>query len=61
MPAISEDDLQGRRNEGAEALVDCAVRRWEEGRRREEDRVIARTWEMLGDWDGFSDDGWADD
>ncbi|MCJ1434267.1 hypothetical protein MMC27_003634 [Xylographa pallens] len=61
IPAITAAELQERRNDVAGALVDGAVWRWEEGRRREEDRIIARTWEMISEGDDRSDDGWADD
>ncbi|MCJ1385426.1 hypothetical protein MMC17_008549 [Xylographa soralifera] len=61
IPAISEVEMQGRRNEAAGALVDGAVWRWEEGRRREEDRIFAHTWETLSEGDDMSNDGWADD
>ena len=59
--AISDVEMQGRRNEAAGALVDCAVWRWEERWRREEDRLIAQTWEMLSERGDLSEDGWADD
>ncbi|MCJ1394116.1 hypothetical protein MMC18_006994 [Xylographa bjoerkii] len=58
---VSEAGLQARRNKMAGALVDRALQRWEERRRREEDRIIAQTWEILSDGGDLSDDGWADD
>ena len=58
---ISDVRLRGRQNDTAGLLVDRALQKWEEGRRKEEDRIIAQTWELLSENGDLSDDGWADD